>query len=163
MEAHYIHTEQLVESRNNVVSAAQPLTTFISWVLFAPKDRVTSGIGVIEAKGKLVIQETGMEPEGLVDYLVSRILMTFLNYKPLSRTFKSVLLSRINSYLDKLLSRTMKDRSGSETTGPDKTICLHKDQPIPKKPVVVVRRRKKANADTVSETDSQWSFVDICQ
>lgn len=112
MKAHYIHTDQLVESRNRVIAAAEPLSTFISWVLFGQKDRVTIGIGVIEAKANIVLRETGLESEELVNHIVSNSMMTFLNYKPLSRTYKAVLLGRINSCLDRLLSDTMRDRRG---------------------------------------------------
>ena len=163
MKAHYIHTDQLVEARNNVVSAAEPLTTFISWVLFAQKDRVSTVIGVIEAKAEVVIQKTGMEPDGLVAYLASRIMKTFLSYKPLTKTYKAVLLGRINSCLDRLLSNSMRIRRGHKKTESAKSMGLREEKTTPKEPVVVIRRRRKTVSDGDSEADQQWSYVDICQ
>jgi hypothetical protein len=163
MKAHYIHTDQLVDSRNNVVSAAEPLSTFISWVLFAHKDRVSTGIGVIEAKAKLVIQETGMEHEGLVDYLVSHMMITFLSYKPLSKTYKAVLLGRINSCLDRLLSNSMRDKKYGGKIVSRKNSEPYNNKPTSKEPVVVRRRQKAIQSGEASKADNQWSFIDICQ
>lgn len=162
MKEHYIHTEQLMESRDNVIAAAQPLKTFLSWVLFAPKDRVTSHIAVIEAKGKLVVQETDMKPEDLVCLLVSRLMGSFVNYKPLTKSIKGALLSKLDFCLDRLLSKSMMDQGRSSTPIAHRFSRSSSKDYDSEEPVVIRRRRKKEDIEK-PEAEKPWSYADLCE
>ena len=104
MDAKYIHTEQLLNSKREIETNLYPLKTHIAYTLFGQKDNISPFIATVEAKARMLITHYGLSAEQVVERISQFLLLSLVRYIEGQRTLKSFLLQGINQSLDRMMS-----------------------------------------------------------
>jgi hypothetical protein len=93
----------LLEARKNIDVNLNSLRTFVGWALFGEKDHVSPGIGIIEFKVRILLNNSGIAPEDIVELVSRHLIISLTLYREGPKTLKSYLLTCINHGLDKIM------------------------------------------------------------